>query len=261
MIICHHGVSESWPTDFAISPERLERQLRLLLRRGYRPMTLASAIERRSAGKTLVVTFDDAYRSVLREGYPVLARLGVPATVFVPTAFATERRPTAWAGMEQWIGTPFGAELECMSWQELRGLQDEGWEVGSHTRHHLDLTVLDDAEAAVELSGSREDCERELGRKCVSLAYPYSSYDDRIKRLARAAGYRTAVILDRQIAVPRASVPLSSSGSADPFELLRVGIYRHDGWPRFLLKTSPIARRLRASEPWHRAVRAAARGA
>lgn len=261
MILCHHGVSASWPTDFAIAPARLEGQLRFLLKRGYRPMTLGAAIDERPVGKTLVVTFDDAYRSVLREGYPVLAQLGVPATVFVPTAFATKQEPMAWSEMGKWIGTPFEAELDPMSWDELRELQGAGWEIGSHTRSHRDLTSLGDAEATAELRGSREDCERELQHPCVSLAYPFSSYDRRVKDLAKAAGYSAAVVLDSQIAIPKGSMLFSPGAGADPFELLRAGIYRHDRWPSFLAKTSRAARRLRASRPWHGAARARGRPA
>jgi peptidoglycan/xylan/chitin deacetylase (PgdA/CDA1 family) len=257
LILCHHGVSESWPSDFAIYPQRLNRQLRFLLRRGYRPMTLATAIERRPAGKALVVTFDDAYRSVLREAHPVLAALGVPATIFVPTGFATSQERLAWSPMDKWVGTPFEAELDCLSWDELRWLQGEGWEIGSHSRSHPDLTQLDDEELEAELRGSREDCERELQRDCTTLAYPFSRYDRRVKGVARAVGYRGAVILDSDLAVPRRGVLPSPGGSVDPFELVRAGIYRHDGWPRFLAKTSRTARRMRASRLWHRVVGAA----
>ena len=211
-------------------------------------MTLSAALERRPAGKTLVVSFDDAYRSVLREGLPVLARLGVPGTVFVPTAFASSAAPMAWPGMEEWVGTPFEQELAPMSWDELRRLQDEGWEIGSHTRTHPDLAALDDDAVAAELRGSREDCERELQRPCLALAYPFSSYEPRVKEIARAAGYRAAVTLDNELAIPRRAMPILPGTVPDPYETLRAGIYRGDGWARFLAKTSPRVRRVRASK-------------
>ena len=254
MILCHHGVSEGWQSEFAIEPRRLEAQLRFLLRRGYRPMTLGAALRDSGSCKALVVTFDDAYRSVLRTGLPLLARLGVPATVFVPTAFASSQESMAWSEMARWRGTPFERELDCMTWEELRGLRDAGWEIGSHTRNHRDLASLADAEALSELSDSREDCERELGQPCTLLAYPFSSYDRRVKDLARAAGYEAAVILDNHVAIARQTMPLLSGIEADPLELLRAGIYRGDGMARFVAKTSLLARRIRASRLTHRAM-------
>ena len=52
------------------------------------------------------MTFDDAYRSVYEQARPVLESLGVPATVFVPTALVGSERPMAWPGTDQWLGVP-----------------------------------------------------------------------------------------------------------------------------------------------------------
>ncbi|HET7485630.1 MAG TPA: polysaccharide deacetylase family protein [Solirubrobacterales bacterium] len=261
LILCYHAVSRSWPTEFAIDPGRLEGQIRSLLRHGYRPATLTAAVEGSRQGKTVVVTFDDAYRSVLREGLPVLERLGVPATMFVPSAFAASQEPMAWAGMEGWLGTRFETELECMSWDELRRLSAAGWEIGSHSRSHRDLTSLGDAELEDELRGSREDCEAEIQQSCLALAYPYSAYDSRVKDAARAASYGTGAILDNHLAIPAGSRPVSGAGGSDPFELLRSGIYRGDGRPRFVAKTSWVSRRVRDSGPWRRLAGAVSRPA
>jgi len=253
LILCYHGVSDRWPSDFALSPRRLERQLRHLLGRGYRPLTLGAALRERPGGRTVAVTFDDALRSVLSEGEPVLSRLGVPATVFVPTGYVTNREPVAWPGMDEWVGTAHESELECMTWEELRGLRDRGWEIGSHTRSHPDLRTLDDDAVAAEMTESRRECERELERSCELLAYPFSSYDRRVKELARAGGYAAAVILDNRIPIPRRSVPLLPG--SDPFELVRAGVYRHDGWGRFLAKTSSAVRRARSTRALQMAIR------
>ena len=129
----------------------------------------------------------------------MLSRLGVPATVFVPTTYVTTQEPVAWAGMEEWLETPHEEELDCMTWEELRGLRDPGWEIGSHTRSHPDLVALENDEAAAEMTESRRECEREMERSCELLAYPFSSYDRRVKEFAKAGGYAAAVILDSRL--------------------------------------------------------------
>jgi peptidoglycan/xylan/chitin deacetylase (PgdA/CDA1 family) len=216
LVLCYHGISERWPAPTAVLPERIEEQLDMLVRRGYTGATFSEALTAPVAARTLVVTFDDATRSVARYALPVMERLGLVGTVFVPTAFAGDGRPLAWEGQEQWLGTEHAGELECMSWDELRDLAGRGWEVGSHTRSHPRLTALDDERLADELRGSLEDCEERLGEPCRSLAYPYSDVDDRVVRAAGRAGYRFAGV------VPR--------GPAAPFPLLwpRVGVYRDD---------------------------------
>ena len=140
-----------------------------------------------------------------------------------------------------------------MTWEELRGLRDRGWEVGSHTRSHPDLVALENGEAAAELLESRYECEREMEQSCELLAYPFSSYDRRVKEIAKASGYTAAVILDSQLEIPRRCMPLLAC--SDPFETIRTGVYRHDGWGRFLAKTSLIARRARSSRAVRMAIR------
>jgi peptidoglycan/xylan/chitin deacetylase (PgdA/CDA1 family) len=256
LILCYHAVSADWPTEFAVAPTRLGAQVRHFLRRGYRPATRSAALDRSPREKTLVVTFDDAFASVRERAFPVLSDLGVPATVFVPTAYVAEEEPLQWSSMEQWAGTPFADELRCMSWDGLRALIAAGWEVGSHSVSHLDLTSLGDAELDVELRASRAACEAAVQRACETLAYPFSAYDRRVMERARLAGYRAAAILDNELAIPPGSLPGPRPGT-EMFALLREGVYRRDGQLRMTAKTSPLARRARASHFARVALRAA----
>lgn len=246
LILCYHAVSDDWPTEFAVSPGQLRSQVRFLIRRGYRPATLTAALRQPPGGKTLVVTFDDAYASVLEKAFPVLAELGAPATVFVPTAYVAGDEALQWASMEQWAATAFADELRCMSWSDLRSLAKAGWEIGSHTSTHPNLTELDDAALDLELTSSRALCEAEIRAPCETLAYPFGAHDRRVMDRARAAGYEAAVILDNSLAIPPGSL-VRPGEQAEMFGLLREGVYRRDGWARLLAKCSPLARRARTS--------------
>jgi len=180
LVLCYHAVSERWPADLSITPRALEEQLELLVRRGYRGATFTDAVTSPPDGKVLAITFDDAYRSVLELGLPILERLGLPGSVFVPTDYAGSERPMSWPGIEQWCEGEFERELVPMSWEELGGLAGRGWEVGSHTCSHPHLTELDDSELDDELRGSKAVCEDRLGRRCESIAYPYGDHDLRV---------------------------------------------------------------------------------
>jgi peptidoglycan/xylan/chitin deacetylase (PgdA/CDA1 family) len=187
------------------------------------------------APKTLAVTFDDAYRSVIELGFPILSRLGVPGTVFVPTGFTGSDRPMRWPGIDHWIGGPHEAELVPMSWRELAALARAGWEIGAHTRTHPHLTELDDVALAEEIRASKRDVEAHLGLECRSFAYPYSDQDERVVRATGEAGFSAATTL-----------PESFQG-ATPLRWPRVGVYHDDDRLRFRVKTSPAVRRLRAN--------------
>jgi peptidoglycan/xylan/chitin deacetylase (PgdA/CDA1 family) len=234
LVLCYHGVSDGWPA--AVTPGSLDAQLRYVLARGYRPVTFGEAMLARG-DKTLSVTFDDAYRSVGDRALPVLAALGIPATVFVPTDYVGVAR-AAWPGTDMWLDTLYADELDVMSWPELEMLRTSGWEIGSHTCSHPRLSELDDAALSHELCASRASIERVLGRPCTSLAYPFGDFDDRVAHAAARAGYRAACTLPVRL------------HDASVLAWPRIGIYRHDGRAAFRAKVSPVVRGLRSTSAW-----------
>jgi peptidoglycan/xylan/chitin deacetylase (PgdA/CDA1 family) len=234
LVLCYHAVSRDWTADLSVTPDALDRQLGLLRRRGYEGATFARAVSDPPARRTLAVTFDDAYRSVIELAGPILERHGFPGSVYVPTAYAGSERPMSWPGIDNWTGTEHERELVPMSWDELAELANTGWEVGSHTRTHPRLTRLDDGELAAELRDSRAECEDRLGRPCKTIAYPYGDVDERVVEAARGAGYEQAGALPERWHGPR------------PLEWPRAGVYQADADWRFRLKASATVRRLRA---------------
>jgi peptidoglycan/xylan/chitin deacetylase (PgdA/CDA1 family) len=238
LALCYHAVSSRWPADLSVTPASLEAQLRTLLERGYRATTFYQAVIGPPVPRTLAVTFDDAYRSVIELAFPLLSRLGIPATVFVPTRFADTSVAMSWPGIDRWLGGPHEEELGCMSWEELGQLDKAGWEIGSHTHTHPSLPTLDDEALMRELRESYEICSERLGKSCRSLAYPFGAYDDRVVAAARRAGYAAAGTLPARIDKPT------------PLSWPRIGIYHGDTGPSFRAKVSPTMRRLRASPAW-----------
>jgi peptidoglycan/xylan/chitin deacetylase (PgdA/CDA1 family) len=244
LVLCYHAVSADWAVPGAIEPETLDRQLRRALRCGYEPRTLSQALGAPSGERSLCVTFDDGFESVFRLGLPLLRRLGVPATLFVPTDYIESGEPMCWSTLGRWRGTEHEDELAPMSWDEVRELVRLGWEIGSHTRSHPHLTTLGEDQALDELTGSRQVCEERLQAPCRSLAYPFGDWDDTTVRRARAAGYERAVTLADRLIEPIDDV--------DPLALSREGVYRGAGALTYAVAISPPLRRLRASRAYHR---------
>lgn len=228
LVLCYHGVSETWPEDTAVRPAALDDQLSALRRAGYRGATIGQALSGALEGKVAVVTFDDALRSVLELAAPIMDRLGFPGTIYAATDYVGGA--ATWEGYDEWAGTEHDGELRCMSWDDLRGLAARGWEVGSHTVTHPRLSRIDEGSIATELTESKRVCEEQIGMACEALAYPYSDYDARAVRAAAAAGYRSAV------SVPTRPV------SPLPLEWPRVVVSREDSTRRILMRAR--ARRL-----------------
>jgi peptidoglycan/xylan/chitin deacetylase (PgdA/CDA1 family) len=241
LVLCYHAVSERWTGSQAVTPQRFEQQLRYLLRRGYRGATFHGAVTASSRGKIVAITFDDAYRSVMDVASPILDRLGLPATVFVPTDYVDRQAPMTWEGNDEWLGGPYEREIVPMTWDELGTLPSRGWEIGSHTRSHAKLTTLQSEALEAELRGSRQVCEERLGVPCRTLAYPYGDVDERVIEATRAAGYEAAGALPKRLRSPRL------------LEWPRVGIYHRDSqhWWHYRLKVSRGVRTLRSSPVWN----------
>jgi peptidoglycan/xylan/chitin deacetylase (PgdA/CDA1 family) len=226
LVLCYHAVSAEWSHLLAVTPTAFDRQLRSLVRRGYRPVGAAEALGGR--GRLLHVTFDDAFANIAC-AVPILERLGVPATVFAVTAFADDGRVfdvPELAG--ELAANP--AHLATMSWDQLRELAARGFEIGSHTVTHPHLPQLSDAELDRELRDSRSRLEDELSRPCALLAYPYGEHDARVHACVRRAGYRAAFVLR------------SGAEQGNPFAVPRVDLYRRDTLLRTTLKTSAASR-------------------
>jgi peptidoglycan/xylan/chitin deacetylase (PgdA/CDA1 family) len=233
LVLCYHAFSESWPAPLSVKPDELRRQLEALLARGYQGATFTEVAKSRGPVRPLVVTFDDAFTSVLELAHPILDDLGIPGTVFVPTDYPDTGRPLAWQGLHMWEGGPYHHELSCMSWDELRGLARDGWEIGAHTCSHPHLTTIDDDQLARELIESRTRCSEELEAPCTSIAYPYGDVDPRVADAAASAGYDAAADLGTRFLV------------GQPLRWPRVGVYRRDDISRFGLKVSRALRYVR----------------
>jgi peptidoglycan/xylan/chitin deacetylase (PgdA/CDA1 family) len=241
LVLCYHAISPTWAAPLALSPELFERQMTMLLRRGWRATTFRNAVQDPPAAKSLAVTFDDAFASVYEQAYPILSSLGMPATVFAPTSFMSEPQPLHWSGIDHWLQTDSAPELRGMTWEDLGSLQEAGWEVGSHTRTHPRLTTLDDAAVRDELAESRHEISANLSAPCETVAYPYGDVDERVADAAESAGYL-------------AGAALASGLRARGLQRWpRVGIYNGDQMWRFRLKMSRSTRLLRASRFWRSA--------
>ena len=155
-------------------PEKFERQVRWLARRGYRGICPSDwHAWRQGEGslpeKPVVLTFDDGYADLAVHALPVLARHGFGAAVFIVTSQIE--------GTNLWDQGAGRAAHRLMSAAEIRAWSARGIEFGSHTRTHRSLKGLPESELESEIAGSRRDLEAILDRPVRCFAYPYGDYD------------------------------------------------------------------------------------
>ncbi|MEV8389740.1 polysaccharide deacetylase family protein [Streptomyces sp. NPDC056650] len=219
----YHSVAD--PTDdpyrVTVSPDRLERQLRWLRRRGLTGVSMDRLLRARAGGRgagLVGLTFDDGYADFLEQAVPLLRRYAFTATVFV--------LPGRLGGTNEWDSP--GPSKPLLTADGIRAAARAGMEIGSHGLRHTDLTKADDALVAADTARSREllrEMLRDLtGRHEVAgYCYPYGTVDARAIRAVRAAGYAYACAIDPG--------PLTGV-----FALPRVHIGEGDTGPRLNLK-------------------------
>jgi peptidoglycan/xylan/chitin deacetylase (PgdA/CDA1 family) len=87
-----------------ITPQFLDRTIRALNRWKFDIVGMDEvcrrAVSPRSPRRFVCLTFDGATRDLMMSGYPVLARHGVPFTVYVPTAFPDGLGEAWWLALE-----------------------------------------------------------------------------------------------------------------------------------------------------------------
>lgn len=238
LVLCYHGVSEKWASPLCVTPNRLRTHLNMLTSKGYSTINFTEAATGRPEGRRVAITFDDGYRSVHGLARPVLEEFSMTATVFVPTAYIGQQSPMSWPGIDEDARGDHAAELEPMNWTEVRELIAAGWEIGSHSVTHPDLTELDDAQLQHELTTSRKKCEEELGIPCKSIAFPYGAVDSRVVAATRTAGYEAGAAL------------MYSEAPESALALRRVGLHQPDSSFSFSLKTSRMMRKLWRTPVW-----------
>lgn len=178
--------SSSRSPQLEITPERFAEQMALLAESGFRTIALGEWLRgsRADDPKSIVLSFDDGTADFWEHARPVLKRHGFSATLFVVSGHV--------GGRSDWdrdLGEP---ARPLMDWKQLRELQEQGFEIGSHTDTHRPLTELEDTQAALQLNRSRATLTQQLGREAELLAYPRGFFADKHKQMAREAGYRGA---------------------------------------------------------------------
>lgn len=134
--------------------------------------TFTRALDEQLPEKSIVISFDDGYRSTYETAFPLLLDFGFKACLNVITGDSVRR-----------TYLPSFEGHDMLSWAELREMQQAGFSIGSHTMTHPDLTRLSDAGAAAELFGSKQLLEDRLGVSIDSCAYPYGRHDERIRSI------------------------------------------------------------------------------
>jgi hypothetical protein len=115
----------------------------------------------------ITLTFDDGYATHYDFVFKEMQKYNFPGTLFL---------------VANWSG--YFEDKQLISFEEAREMQNEGWEIGSHSLNHERLTALSEEELINNLEKSKEILEEE-GFSIFSLAYPYGDYNADVANFSR----------------------------------------------------------------------------
>ena len=214
VIVAFHRVNDLLPEDgLTISSRKFDRFCRFF-RNNFNVVTLDEFVTRLETGQSLAgslaITFDDGYLDNFEVAAPILRAYSLPATFFVVTGFLGSTIVPEWdARLPRQPG--------WMTWDQVGQLSREGFDIGAHTRTHVDLGKVNGTTAAAEIVGAREDLLQALGRVSQHFAYPYGQRShllDGNRLLVQNAGFRSCMSCHGGLA----------PAGTDPFRLQRVPI-------------------------------------
>lgn len=168
-----------------------------------------------AGGDPIVVTFDDGTADLADVATPILARHGVPATVYLATRYVDE-------------GLAFPDEGTPLSWAAVRDMASSGLVTfGSHTHGHLLLDRLGPEQAAGELDRSRELIEQHVGAPAHHFAYPKAVAPSPVADKLVRQRFRSAAMAGNRA---------NAYGATDPHRLARTAVQVSDGTTYFQRK-------------------------
>lgn len=160
------------------------------------------------------ISFDDGNLSDLAIGLPLLLERGLRADFFVLTGR---------------IGKPGSLDIG-----DILELQAAGMEIGSHGINHLKWSSLDENTLRAEVAQSRQTLQSICAKPLLSAAIPFGTYNARVLRALRVAGYTTVYSSDggtmkpRAFLCPRSSVRTEMTPSVTHDILVaKTGLRRH----------------------------------
>jgi peptidoglycan/xylan/chitin deacetylase (PgdA/CDA1 family) len=180
-ILLYHSVpreASDGADRLSVSYEQFATHLDTVVESGRVPLTIGEIAgglrdERPLPDRAVAITFDDCYDNT-HAAIELLCERGLRASVYVTTGQ---------------IGTEHMVSYDQL--QRLAGWRD-AVELGAHSVTHPHLDELNMNEIEREVSGSKRQLEQVLGRPVTTFAYPYGSYDRRVRQAVVAAGFQSA---------------------------------------------------------------------
>jgi len=240
VVLTYHDITEHPDSLFDVSRQALEKQLRLLKRKGYQAICARDYANWLDSGtplpaKPILITFDDGYDSFHRIAAPLLLQHGFTAEMFLCPSLV---------GKENIWDRALGEKRKVlMNWDQISELYPR-IHFSAHSISHADLTAVSKTEAWQEVSASGKQIEERL-EKPPAFAYPFGRATLDLAQMAAEAGYRCAFTTDEGINTIETDRFLLRRAVVDKWDYLPLFWYKVEYGRTFLNGMRIVVRKMR----------------
>jgi peptidoglycan/xylan/chitin deacetylase (PgdA/CDA1 family) len=174
ILLYHHIGNSTANSQYYVSPAGFEEQMKLLRDWQYVTITTEMLVQAILDGaplppRPIMITFDDGNLDNYTTAFPIMQKYGFTGVLYI---------------VDNYMNTP-----NYMSAGQIWEMAGAGWEVGSHSRNHVDLTLVDTQRQKYEIVDSRIRLTKELGLPILSFAHPYGVSNHSVMDYAEFSGY------------------------------------------------------------------------
>ncbi len=180
VILMYHRFGEDKYPSTNITLEQFDAQLAELKKEKYNIVPLNEIVtafrnKTKLPPRTIAITIDDAYLSILENAWPKLKAANMPFTMFVSTEPVNHKI----AGY--------------LNWQQVRTLaSDPLVTIGHHAHTHDHLLYMSAEKATEDIDKATEIYQKELGEIPDIFAYPFGEFSPMLENILKEKGIKAA---------------------------------------------------------------------
>ena len=224
-ILSYHEIadkSQTLDSTYAVTPENFNQQIHWLMDNGYHFINVDDILNYRKHGKALpekavLITFDDGYRSVYTNAYPILKKYKIPSVIALVGSWLLKEDKVDFAGQ-------IIPRNEFLNQKEIKEMVSSGLvEVASHT-HSLHKGIAGNPQGSMQPAvrtrqwlSDKNKYENEksyekrihddllknntflqhyTGQKPRVIVWPYGHYNIEVRKIAEKLGMPVGLTLD-----------------------------------------------------------------